>query len=258
MSIGSFTLVKNEMAWIKGHIENVAPYLDEMVFFDGDSTDGTIEYLFKAKNKYPHIKVFERMDPKDLRDDYQDIFDKCLQSLGTDWAVFLHPDMWIENPAQFQAVRRITGQAMSMRMMSYAGEPGGQLYRIKYGRAHEWKNIYRLRNPDLGAHYNGWYGAANEDVFFSKITGNAHAFYGPDFGRYPYEVIESGIKCHHFSDVRSYERRKGRMVTCLMNQGCDQKRAEELAVIHPRVTLVPTPEFKLTPCEGPRREKVHA
>lgn len=255
MSIGSFTLIKNEIAWIKTHVENVAPHLDEMVFFDGDSTDGTLEYLFIAKNKYPHIKVFERMDPKDLRDDYVNLFNKCLRSLGTDWAVFLHPDMWIENPERFQAIRQFVGQAMSMHMTSYGGEPGKQLYRFKAGRCETWKNIYRLREPDLGAHYHGWYGAADEDVYFSQITGDAYSFHGPDFSRYPYEVDDSGIKCHHFSDVRSYERRLGRMTTCLVNQGCDPKRADELAKIHPRVTLKPMDHFKLTPCEDPRKER---
>lgn len=258
MSIGTFTLVKNEIPWIKEHVERVAPYLDEMVFFDGDSTDGTLEYLFTAKNKYPHIKVFEHMDPKDLRDDYVDLFNKCLHSLGTNWAVFLHPDMWIENPEKFRDIRGFVGQAMSMHMTSYAGEPDKQLYRIKAGRSNQWKNVYRLREPDLGAHYHGWYGAADEDVYFSKITGEQHNFYGPDFSRYPYEVTDSGIKCHHFSDVRSYARRLGRMTTCLINQGCDQGTAESLAKTHPRVTLVGTDYFKLTPCEDPRREKVNA
>lgn len=258
MSIGSFTLIKNEIPWIMDHVENVAPHIDEMVFFEGDSTDGTLEYLHEAKNKFPHVKIFEHMDPKDLREDYEDLFNKCLRSLSTDWAVFLHPDMWIENPEQIRHAGFETGQAMSMHMTSYAGEPGKQLYRIKAGRCNAWKNIYRLRNPDLGAHYHGFYGAMNEDVYFSAITGSAHSFHGPDFSRYPYEVTDSGIKCHHFSDVRTYERRVSRMTTCLINQGCESKLATSLAAQHPRVTLVPTAEFKLTPCRDPRRVLANA
>jgi glycosyltransferase involved in cell wall biosynthesis len=257
MSIGTFTLIKNEIAWIKNHVDNIAPHVDEMVFYDGDSTDGTLQYLLMAKIRYPHIKVFEHMDPKDLRDDYVDLFDKCLRSLKTNWAVFLHPDMWIENPEQIRAAGSLTGQAMSMRMTSYAGNPGEQLYRMKAGRSAEWKNIFRLRNPDLGAHYFGHYGAWNEDVYFKAITGDAHVFHGPDFNLYPYEVIDSGIKCHHFSDVRPYERRLGRMKTCLINQGYSKEKADELAPLHPRVSLIPSAQFKMTPCDDPRRVTTH-
>ena len=253
MSIGSFILVKNEIAWIKSHIENVAPHLDEMVFFDGNSTDGTLEYLLKSSKKYPHIKVHKNRDPRNLKDDYTFLFDQCLRTLTTDWAIFLHPDMWVENPKKLKVIGELFGTAMSCDMVSYCGEPKKQLYRIDQGRGDSWKNIYRLRNPDLGAHYFGWYGAANEDVYFSKISGDAHHFHGTDFQKYPYDVIESGLVIHHFSDVRPYERRLSRMVSCLMNQGADKKTALKIAKEHPRVTLDSNHYFKISPCMDPRR-----
>jgi len=45
MSLGSFILIKNESQWIAPHILRVLPFIDQMVFFDGNSTDGTLEYL---------------------------------------------------------------------------------------------------------------------------------------------------------------------------------------------------------------------
>ncbi len=259
MSIGTFTLIKNEIAWIEKHVENIAPHVDAMVFYDGNSTDGTLEYLKSIKTKFPNVSVHEDEDPEDLRNDYVDRFNSCMHMLPTDWAVFLHPDMWIENPQQLRKVAVMSGQALTMSMTSYAGEPGAQLYRMKTGRCNAWKNIYRLRNPDLGAHYHGWYGAWNEDVYFSQITGAAHNFHGTNFDRYPYEVIDSGLICHHFSDVRPHARRLGRMTTCLINQGHDPKSAEMLAKQHPRVSLIGNEQFKMTPCEDPRlKEKVNA
>lgn len=258
MSFGTFTLIRNEIAWIEQHIENVAPHLDEMVFFEGDSDDGTHEVLHKATQKYPHIKVICARNPIDLCEDYTRLSNEAMHTLKTDWGMFLHPDMWVENPEQFKVAGKMQGAALSVHMTSYAGEPGGQLFKITAGRSRAWKNIYRLRNPDLGAHYHGHYGAANEDVYFSQITGDQHDFYGPDFGRYPYEVADSGLRVHHFSDVRPYERRLSRMATCLRNQNCPDSIADELARTHPRVTLVPTEYFKLTPCEDPRRVPTNA
>lgn len=261
MSIGTFTLIKNEIHWLKEHIENVAPHLDQMVFFDGNSTDGTLEMLYSAKEIWPHIKIVENKDPKDLKDDYVRLFNECMRTLATNWAFFLHPDMWIENPKRLRVIRNHPGVSMSTRMISYAGDPAlnDDLYRIETGRADRWKNIYRLREPDLGAHYHGWYGAANEDVYFSKITGDFHHFHGIDFSAYPYEVADSGLRVHHFSDVRPYARRFGRMRKCLMNQGYPSTTATRYAKIHPRVTLFDDDNFKFIRCTDPRRvKKVHA
>jgi len=255
VSIGSFTLIKNEIPWIEQHIENAAPHLDEMVFFDGNSDDGTHEVLHRMADKYKNIKVVCAKDPGNLLEDYTRLSNEAMHTLKTDWGMFLHPDMWVENPEQFRAAGKMQGAALSVDMTSYAGDPDGQLFKISAGRSRAWKNIYRLRNPDLGAHYHGHYGAANEDVYFYQITGDSHDFFGPDFGRYPYEVLDSGLRIHHFSDVRP---RYQRMATCLRNQGCPPDRIDELARTHPRVSLVPTEYFKLTPCEDPRRVPSHA
>lgn len=251
-------LVKNEIAWIEEHVRNAAPHLDEMVFFDGNSTDGTLEVLREARDRSPHIVLVENRDPRNLREDYVRLFNEALRTLKTDWAFFLHPDMWIENPEKLAEIKNWDGTAMSVAMESYAGDPGAQLYRIEAGRSKAWKCIYRLHNPDLGAHYYGDYGVHNEDVYFSEITDTDHQFHGKNFENYPYEVADSGLKIHHFSDVRSYERRLKRMETCLLNQGCPPDWAHSAAKSHPRVSLQETDYFKLAPCEDPRRLKVHA
>ena len=134
-------------------------------------------------------------------------------------------------------------------MTSYAGEPDGRLYRIN-GRGEVWKNIYRLK-PDLGAHYHGHYGAQNEDVYFSEITGDEHKHHGSDLHKYPYTVGDSMVRIHHFSDVRSMARRLGRMKSCLLNQGYSQADAERLAPTHPRVTLKDGMGFTFTECQYP-------
>ena len=205
MSIGTFTLVKGESFWIAAHILRVLPYVDQMVCFDGNSTDGTLEIIRAIKrdhDKDDKIRLVKDKDPKNLQDDYVRLFNECLRALDTDLAWFLHPDMYVVNPAQILKVKDSQAIALSTRMRSFGGDPGGQLLEIIEGRGPAWKNIYRLKNPDFGAHYHGHYGAADEDIYFSEITGKSHDHYGSEFGRYPYIVEDSGIEVLHFSDVR--------------------------------------------------------
>lgn len=254
MSLGTFCLVKNENNWIAPHIIRVLPYIDEMVFFDGNSTDGTLEIIKKIRDENENgrkIKLFEKKDPADFDKAYEGMFNECLHSLSTDLAFFLHPDMYVENPEQLLKIKDSDAIAMSTNIRSFGGEPYGKLFEITEGRGAKWKNIYRLRNPDLGAVYHGAYGAANEDVYHTEIVGDSRDFYGSQFHKYPYEVIDSGLKVLHFSDVRPYERRYTRMLRCLINQGMDPKAAETRSLLHPRVSLVEEPGFKLTESQYP-------
>jgi glycosyltransferase involved in cell wall biosynthesis len=232
-TLGSFILIKNEITWIAPHLISWLPLLDEMVFFDGNSTDGTLEVLKDFKRKNRKIKIYTQKDPVDLKDDYVRLFDDALHSLSTDYAIFLHPDMFpVGSPALGDAI------AYTCEMESFAADapPPGPVKRFTSGRSDIWKNIYRI-NPDLGHHYHGHYGAANEDVYFSEITGDKHDHFGPRMDLYPYEVPKSGLKILHYSDVRPYRRRYERMVRALENQGYEKTQAMNLARVHPRVTL---------------------
>ena len=247
MSVGSFVLVKNEAPWISAHLSAWLPILDQMVFFDGGSTDGTLEIIKALKNDHPQgyrIRLVEDKDPKDLQEDYVRLFNEAMRSLDTDLAVFIHPDMVPVAPVDLSKLGDCV--AASMRMRSFAGEPNGPLYEIK-GRGVAWKSIYRLKNPDLGAHYWGHYGHSDEDVYFKAITGNKHVHFGTDFHHYPYMVKDSGLEVLHFSDVRASARRLDRMVKCLMNNGFSYEKAREKALSHPRVTLKDGEGFAFEP-----------
>jgi len=207
-----------------------------MVFFDGNSSDGTLEIIREhQKGEHGHkIKLFENKDPKDLQADYERLSNECMAALDTEVSIFLHPDMFPDGP---QSINLPGGAiAATIRLRSFAGDPGAQLYEIA-GRGEKWKNIYRLRNPNLGAHYHGHYGAQNEDIYFSEITGTEYKHYGQDFNSYPYLIVESGIKVLHYSDVRPRYRRIERMIRCLENQGFATATAVSMACSHPRVSF---------------------
>ncbi len=258
MSIGTFTLVRNESPWIAAHLLRILPFVDECVLYDGNSTDGTIEIIeaIHDNNENGHkIRLFKNKDPKNLREDYVRLFNECMRSLQTDLAWFLHPDMHCVNPDQILLIKDSPAVCLSVHMRSFGGEPGGQLFEME-GRGKEWKSIYRLRNPDLGAHYFGDYGHTKEDVYFSAITGDQHAFYD-NFESYPYTIVKSGIDVLHFSDVRLYERRHSRMMTCLLNNDWPADKAKAKAATHPRVTLKDGDGYKFTPSRYPDEFLAH-
>lgn len=235
-TVGAFCVVKNELLWIRAHLLSWLPWVDEMVFFDS-STDGTTDIIKDVRKSHPfgkRITLVEGRDCKDLRDDYVALFNECLHTLKTDYAAFIHPDMILDEPGNLGSLGAYHAYTMNMR--SFGGDPDGPLFEI-LGRGQKWKNIYRLKNPDMGLHYYGHYGAVNEDCYFKEITGKEHIHFGQDFTRYPYRVGDSWVKVLHYSDVRPIERRIGRMVSCLINQGYSKKQAEEIAKDHPRVTL---------------------
>lgn len=235
--LGAFCLIKNEKIFIKAHLKSWLPHLEQMVFYDGNSTDGTLEIIKEAqKGEFGNkIKLYENKDCKDLTADYEKLSNECMWCLDTDFAVFLHPDMFLDNREVLKEMPK-DGIAGTINIRSFAGEPDGQIYEIK-GRGDKWKNIYRLRNPNLGAHYFGSYGAANEDTYFSKITGNSHEHFGQSFFNYPYKIFDSGLNVLHYSDVRTRERRLDRMIKCLVNQGYTPEAAKLAAPRHPRVSF---------------------
>ncbi len=252
-SIGSFCLIKNEARWIKQHIIEWLPHLAQMVFFDGNSTDGTTEIIAELCDTHElgsRIKLVRGKDPIDLENDYVRLSNEAMWAVDCDFAIFLHPDMFPLEIGKGWGLDSDT-IAGTVGIVSYAGEPGN-IFKI-HGRGEAWKNIYRLRNPDLGAHYFGHYGAQNEDTYFSEITGDEHSHYGAQFDRYPYTITKSQVIIAHYSDVRPYERRLDRMMKSLRNQGWPTEGIKQRAEAHPRVSLkdgcgfkfttVPTPEW---------------
>ena len=249
MKVSAFTLIRNEAMWVGFHVLSMKDVVSEFVYYDGNSTDGTLEILDYLKKHYGiNIKVFKGMDPKDLKDDYVRMFDECLKWCEGDYAAFLHPDMILvgsPNPNVWKS----GPFAFSVQMSSFGGEPGEWPQAIVTGRTDKWKNV--MRNA-YGLHYHGWYGAGNEDMYFRELTGDEHHLY-QSMDSYPYDVVDSGMHLFHYSDVRPYSRRLNRMVTCLLNQhpGMDRAWAADAAKNHPRVHLQSGPSpfgvFKFAP-----------
>jgi len=247
MSIGAFTLIRNESPWVGYCVLAAKDLVDQWVFYDGNSTDGTVELLKYLRDEYKlNIVIREGQDPKNLQEDYVKLFNECLGEVKTKHAWFLHPDMIVTDPGKLT-----DSLAHTVSMRSFAGNPGGELLEIVKGRGEKWKTI--MKNT-LGLHYHGFYGSRDEDMYFKAITGDSHKLHA-DFNKYPYPISDSGIKIDHFSDVRPLERRLDRMIKCLKNQGYTNT---DLAATHPRVTLSPLGGFEFAPTRTPEIFKKHA
>ena len=232
MNLGVFMLVKNEANWLPYHLLSFKDVVSEWCFYDGNSTDGTLEILEYMKSKYGlNIRVFKDKDPKDLQDDYARLFDECLNQLTTEYALFAHPDMVLVGGSKPD----LSALAATVEMDHFGGDPGGPIFKFTEGRGRTWKIIMKRA---LGLHYFGHYGAQNEDMYFRDITGDSHILHN-DLNLYPYEIEDSGLKIHHYSDVRPYRRRLGRMMSALKVQypGSEESALKEMAVSHPRVCL---------------------
>lgn len=211
------------------------PYVSEFVYaLDEKSSDGTRELLHYIKDKYAHEKLVildhPTFHPHDMVA-YNRSFNRCIDVMTGDAAFFLHPDMIItEGPLNGMPEGAL---AWYTDMTSYAGDLKTI---ISKGRCDKWKNIHAKK---FGLTYFGGYGSQNEDFYHLEITGKSFKHYGSEFSKYPFAVMNSGIKINHYCENKDYKRRLEKMKMCLktMYPGFPDERIEELAVQHPRVTL---------------------
>lgn len=236
MTVSVFSLIKNESAFIGYGLMSILDYVDEVVYFDGNSTDGTLALLDHIKTKYDtknKIRVYLDKDFKDFKDAYVKKFNECMKECRGDYLWYLHPDMVLTSYGSLPERDKWTAKAFSVNMRSFAGE--SMEYEIVQGRTRTWKTI--MRNA-FGLHYYGAYGAQNEDMYFRAITGESHELY-ENMRLYPYRVEDSGIKLWHFCECKPLNRRKEKMdrVIRTVSGIKDEAEIEKILLSHPRVNL---------------------
>lgn len=239
MKLSVFTPLKNEAEYIGYSVMAIAPYVHEFVYGVSPSTDGTMDILQDIKSKHvgDKLKLFE-MDDFDVRDQkaYEGAYNFLIQKATGDALFYLHADMIVTNGQMIDQI--VPGPlAWWTIIRSFAGD---RTTEIVQGRAKKWKNIHANK---FGVHYAGAYGSQNEDMYFRDITGTSYRQYD-DFNGYPFELAPSKLIVHHYCEAKTYSRRLEKMRICLKQQhpGWDDKLIDEMATIHPRVTLEPSSE----------------
>jgi glycosyltransferase involved in cell wall biosynthesis len=227
--------VYNEAPWIGYSIMAAHPFVEEFVYaVSPKSDDGTIEILRHIAKNYGNVRILLQskydFDPMDMKA-YNTAFNDCIDQTRCDAVWFLHPDMIVTQGSELKE----GALAWWTNIRSYAGDFNTQ---ITKGRASRWKNIHAKK---FGLHYFGGYGSINEDFYHSDITGKSYRHYGEEFSKYPFEVANSGFEINHYCELKGYKRRLEKMKLCLRTQHPDfeQDHIDELASMHPRVTLDP-------------------
>jgi len=234
-TISILTPVKNEAQFIGYGVMSVLDYVDEIVYADGNSTDGTLEILQHIKKRYDHkdkIKLCINKDCRNLQKDYERLFNFLLGKCKSDYVWFLHPDMLVTNPHEIREGLN-DGLRYGINVRSVAGEHYNR--EIVSGRGGTWNNIYR---NDYGIHYAGYYGSADEDFYFRDITGSSHDPYDIIYPK-PYVSRLTDIEVYHFCECKPYERRYEKMCKILRTVFPHLKEEDVVknAKVHPRVTL---------------------
>ena len=230
--ITAFTIIKNEVDYIGYSIMSILDYVDELVYADGNSTDGTIELIEHIKEKYDKdnkIKLFKNKDCKNLKGDYTRLFNWVLKQCTSDYVMFWHADMVMTNPEMFKNIKEPTIRYF-IKMVSFVR--GGKKY-FKAGRCIRWHTIYK---NDYGLHQYGDYGNVHEDFYFRDITGDEHIAYNMNYNL-NYKTKDSKLVAHHFCEGKDYDRRLDKMIKSLVHCKWAKDKAIKVAKNHPRVTL---------------------
>lgn len=237
MILSAFSVVKNEAQFIGYGLMSILDSVDEVVYFDGNSTDGTLKLLDYIKGKYDpenKIRVFQNKDFSDFKGDYVRVFNECLKECRGKYVWFAHPDMILANPGAFKDRKDWTAKAYYTNMRSFAGEDMN--LEIVAGRGSKWKNI--MQNA-FGLHYWGAYGSDHEDMYFREITGNQHLVH-KNMRLYPYRVEDSGMDIWHMCECKPRLRREEKMRSVLQTNvevPATSEHLNELVYNHPRVHL---------------------
>lgn len=216
MTVSVFSIVKNEAQFIGYGIMSLLPYVDEIVYADGNSTDGTLEIIEHIQKRYDDkkkLRVVRGADCKDLKEDYVRLFNDLMKECKGDYLWYCHPDMILTDPGQLMEREGWDFKAAYVHMRSFAGED--MEYEIVKGRTNKWKTI--MKN-DFGLHYWGYYGHPDEDMYFRAITGSAHKVH-KDMNRYPFEVKDLGVRVSHMCECKPRKRREEKMKSVFTTVG---------------------------------------
>lgn len=249
MKLSAFSIVKNEAQFIGYGAMSILPYVDQIVYADGNSTDGTLEILEHIKKAYAgdKLKILRGWDFKDFKEDYVRLFNDLMKQCAGEYLWYCHPDMILREPGRIADIGKDGALAYYLNMRSFGGEDLD--LEITKGRTDKWKTI--MKNT-LGLHYWGHYGDANEDMYFREITGDEHIV-RPRMDDYPFQVKDLGAHVEHYCECKPRKRREEKMETVLRTVGgiTNAVAIKDVLANHPRIHLqtqrTPWGDFEFQP-----------
>jgi glycosyltransferase involved in cell wall biosynthesis len=151
-------LAKNEEKMIKACLESVK-FADEIIFYDNESSDKTVEIAKKYTDK---IFSFKNLD-------YAEVKNKAFEKTKGDWVFYIYADERVLELLKEEIVELIQNDDGKSKFAAYAltrkniifGKP------VNYGLyKHDW--IIRLVKRDV---FKGWTGKVHETLNFEGSLG---------------------------------------------------------------------------------------
>ena len=252
-TISAFWFIADEWPWIAYSVAAIIAHVDQVVVVDQTPelhknllgvVAGCPPKLWFEQHCYPRVNVMDT--PK-----YERMINFGLSKCVCDWILWLHADHIPYNPEilrkEIAKVERKNPDAlrMSIKVKSFVRD-------LKHvwsgnGRRDRWPQIVRNGH---GLHYFGRYGNPEEDFYFKNLTGKIHNSNWTT--NVPYAVHPTEFSVAHFCELKPDAFRLERMKKALKNQGADEKRLDELAKAHPRVSLEARPDmgFDIKPAKA--------
>lgn len=114
VTISANVLVRNEIKHVDAFVRNmIDACIDEVVFLDGGSSDGTYERLLEYKVKYPHLRVlhWEQPEGSEYKQGFNEVARRNLmiEASSMDWCLYIDIDERI--PVDFKS--KLDENAMS-------------------------------------------------------------------------------------------------------------------------------------------------
>lgn len=97
VTISANVLVRNEIKHVDAFVRNmIDARMDEVVFLDGGSTDGTYERLLEYKAKYSHLRVlhWEQPEGSEYKQGFNEVARRNLmiEASSMDWCLYIDID----------------------------------------------------------------------------------------------------------------------------------------------------------------------
>lgn len=150
VTISANVLVRNEIKHVDAFVRNmIDACIDEVVFLDGGSSDGTYERLLEYKVKYSHIRVLYWEQPKgsEYKQGFNEVARRNLmiEASSMDWCLYIDIDERI--PVDFKS--KLDEKAMLSALL------------VAFPRYHFWRNGIRVDMSDDKV----WYPDLNYRLF---------------------------------------------------------------------------------------------
>lgn len=150
VTISANVLVRNEIKHVDAFVRNmIDACIDEVIFLDGGSSDGTYERLLEYKVKYPYLRVlhWEQPEGSEYKQGFNEVARRNLmiEASSMDWCLYIDIDERV--PIDFKS--RLEEKTMSSVLL------------VAFPRYHFWQNGIRVNMSDDKV----WYPDLNYRLF---------------------------------------------------------------------------------------------